>query len=145
MDNLIRVSCCISTTDAAVPLGIEIWLDDQCIFDQPWVRETIEWSYSMLDDDAEHELRWVLKNKTQDHTKIDLRGNILQDSRLILKDISIIDIPLGYIVTQNSRYRHDHNGTTELADHPFYGEMGCNGSVSLKFSTPIYLWLLEHL
>ena len=99
----------------------------------------------MLDDDAEHELRWVLKNKNQDHTKIDLRGNILQDSRLILKDISIIDIPLEYIVTQNSRYRHDHNGTTELADHPFYGEMGCNGTVSLKFTTPIYLWLLEHL
>ena len=42
-------------------------------------------------------------------------------------------------------YRHDYNGTTDPFDDEFYGEMGCNGTVSLKFTTPIYLWLLENL
>ena len=32
-----------------------------------------------------------------------------------------------------------------LDGHPFFGNMGCNGYVSLKFATPIYLWLLEHM
>lgn len=145
MDNLMRVSCRISTTDAAVPLGIEIWLDDKCIFDQPWVQDTIEWCHSMPDDDGAHELRWVLKNKTQDHTQIDEQHNITKDGLLIIQDLSFDNIELGHVFTTSSSYRHDHNGTTEMADHSFYGEMGCNGTVSLKFTTPVYLWLLENL
>jgi hypothetical protein len=37
------------------------------------------------------------------------------------------------------------NGTSEVTEDKFYSELGCNGTVSLKFTTPMYLWLLEHM
>ena len=37
------------------------------------------------------------------------------------------------------------NGTQpEIADN-FFGIAGCNGTISFRFSTPIYLWLLENM
>lgn len=141
----IEISCSISTTDADVPLGLEIWLDDRCVFDQAHITGNISWRHRMPDDDAEHALRWVLKNKTQEHTRIDDQGVILQDARLTVTDMRFDNMELGHIFVEKSTYRHDHNGTTELADHPFYGDMGCNGTVTMKFTTPLYLWLLENL
>jgi len=47
--------------------------------------------------------------------------------------------------TELATYTHDFNGTKELTQEKFYGVMGCNGTVSLKFATPIYLWLLENM
>jgi len=44
-----------------------------------------------------------------------------------------------------AQYQHDFNGTGNPTIDKFYGEMGCNGTVSLKFTTPIYLWLLENM
>jgi hypothetical protein len=44
-----------------------------------------------------------------------------------------------------AKYQHDFNGTGKLTTQNFYGELGCNGTVSLKFSTPIYIWLLENM
>jgi hypothetical protein len=49
------------------------------------------------------------------------------------------------MVTEQAVYTHDFNGTQQEIQDEFYSEMGCNGTVSLKFSTPIYLWLLEHM
>jgi hypothetical protein len=34
--------------------------------------------------DAEHELRFVMKNKTAEHTEIDRIGNIVKDACLIV-------------------------------------------------------------
>ena len=145
MNNQITISCRISTTDASVPLGVEIWLDDQCVFDQPWVKDSLEWCHDMEDNDGAHELRWILKNKTQDHTQVDEHGNIVKDSVISIQDLKFDGIELGHVFVSNSSYRHDHNGTTDVFDDEFYGVMGCNGTVSLKFTTPIYLWLLENL
>ena len=144
--NFVEISCDINTTNAQVPLGLEIWIDGQCVFDQSSVTSAIAWRHSVSDHDGEHIIQWILKNKTQDHTVIDEQGNILQDARLIISNLSFDGIfELGHVFVTNSVYTHDYNGTTEIADHKFYGEMGCNGSVSLKFTTPIYLWLLENL
>mgnify|MGYP003352455181 CR=1 FL=1 len=42
-------------------------------------------------------------------------------------------------------YRHDYNGTGQPTEDNFFGVLGCNGTVELRFTTPIYLWLLEHM
>jgi hypothetical protein len=42
-------------------------------------------------------------------------------------------------------YEHNANGTGPLVQDKFYGEMGCNGTVTLEFSSPTYLWLLEQM
>ena len=76
---------------------------------------------------------------------IDEAGNIISDAKLTVTNVAFDDIQLGHMLTEKATYAHDFNGTGVMGQHKFYGEMGCNGTVSLKFSTPIYLWLLEHM
>jgi hypothetical protein len=48
--------------------------------------------------------------------------------------------------SEQAEYHHDCNGTAQqVILDKFYREMGCNGTVSLKFTTPVYLWLLENM
>jgi hypothetical protein len=145
MKNSIKISGVIDTTDASTPLGMEIWLDDQKILNLDWVTHSQSFEYSMPDDCAEHELRFVMKNKNFEHTKIDSNGNIVKDACLIVYDITFDKIKLGHTFQENAIYTHDFNGTSDCQPHKFYGTMGCNGTVSLKFSTPVYMWLLENM
>jgi hypothetical protein len=141
----IRFNCVISSTDITVPLGMEIWLDDQKFFDRDHVDNAYPVEYEMPDDDGDHELRFVLKHKLSDHTQVDSDGNIVSDVTATVSDIRFDDIDCQYLTTKLAEYQHDFNGTDKTNTHKFYGEMGCNGTVSLKFTTPIYLWLLENM
>jgi hypothetical protein len=147
MENTVKISCVIDTTDTTVPLGMEIWLDDQQIFNLDWLKESHKISHDIsgLDADADHELRFVMKNKNNEHTIVDDGGNIVKDARLIISDLSFDEIALGHIVTEKAVYAHDFNGTGKTVEDKFFGEIGCNGTVSLKFTTPVYLWLLENM
>jgi hypothetical protein len=145
VQNTIKIGCNISASDFAVPLGMEIWLDDQLIFDQKHVAEITEFTHELSDDDAEHELRFVLKNKAAEHTVIDQEGNIIKDACLIISDLTFDRIQLGHMFIELATYSHDFNGTGNKVQDKFYGTMGCNGTVSLRFNTPIYLWLLENM
>ena len=145
MSDTYSVSCQIDTTNNKAKLGLEIWLDDQLILDVLHVNEPIEFNKEFLEDEAQHELRFVMKNKTQFDTRIDFEGNILKDACLEIKMISIGGIELTYPVLQQMEYVHDLNGFGQPVTDKFYGSMGCNGSVKLNFSTPIYLWLLENI
>jgi hypothetical protein len=145
MENIVKISCVIGTTDCKSALGLEIWVDDQKIFDQDWVTESQTISYELPDLDAEHELRFVMKNKTVDHTKVDDSGAIVKDACLTISDLAFDEIAIGHMVTEKAEYTHDFNGTGSLTQHKFFGEIGCNGVVSLKFATPVYLWLLENM
>lgn len=145
MENTVAFSCKIGTTDASAVLGMEIWLNDQQIFNIEHVDSTFKFQKSFSDDDGEHELRFVMKNKTIDQTQIDESGEILKDACLTIRDVAFDDIALGHMFIEQSHYTHDFNGTKSAITEKFYGEMGCNGTVSLKFTTPIYLWLLENM
>ena len=145
MENAVKISCVINTTDPTVPLGIEIWLDDQQIFNLDWIKESHKISHDISDLAADHELRFVMKNKNSEHTIVDDGGNIVKDARLIISDLSFDEIALGHIVTEKAVYAHDFNGNGEAVHDKFFGEIGCNGAVSLKFTTPVYLWLLENM
>jgi hypothetical protein len=54
------------------------------------------------------------------------------------------DINVNQIVQDLAVYTHDFNGSATKTQDKFFGSMGCNGTLSLKFSTPIYIWLLEN-
>lgn len=144
--NNIKFSCKISTTNVDVPLGLEAWIDDHKFFDTEHLdQKNLTISTDLSDDEAEHVLRFVMKNKQPAHTKINADGEIIQDALITIEDICFDDIKLGYIMTKLSKYMHDFNGTGPETQQQFHGEMGCNGTVSLEFSTPIYLWMLEHI
>ena len=145
MTSTTLVSCSINTTDASANLGIEVWLNDQQILNQTHVAELIEFKYNLSDNDAEHELRFVMKHKTTEHTKIDEQGAIVSDACLTVSKLAFDEIELKQIFIDQAVYTHDFNGSQAEIQTKFYGDMGCNGTVSLKFTTPIYLWLLENM
>jgi len=145
MTNTTAISCTLDTTNPTAALGFEAWLDDQKFFDTDHVQARQQVVIEIADDDGEHELKFVLKNKTADHTQVDDDGNIVADATLTVTDLAFDEIQLGHMFTEQAVYTHDFNGTQKEIQDEFYGVMGCNGNVSLKFSTPIYLWLLENM
>jgi len=145
MDNTATFSCSIGTTDSSANLDLEIWLDQEQIFNVDHVKEIIEFTHEFDGADAEHELRFIMKNKTHAHTQVDEANNIVHDASLTITNVAFEEIGLDHVVTKQAVYTHDFNGTqTEIKD-TFFGIMGCNGTVSLRFTTPVYIWLLEHL
>ena len=96
-------------------------------------------------DDESHVLEFVLSGKTIEHTKITDQGEIVSDVTVRIEDIAFDDIIIDQIVSELAEYHHDFNGTQTATVDRFYGEMGCNGTIRLKFTTPIYLWLLENM
>ena len=146
MTPTVTITFNLATTDAMAELGFEIWIDQRKFLDIDHVTETQKITVDVDDqDDAEHQLRLVLKNKTAEHTKVDEHGNILADARLLITDVAFDEIQLGHMLVEQAVYTHNFNGTGKTTQVKFYGEMGCNGTVSLKFATPMYLWLLEHM
>jgi len=141
----VKFNCVVSSTDFNVPLGMEIWLDQHKLFDQDRIDQIYQVEYELSDDDGDHELRFVLKNKQSGHTQVDAEGNIVSDATVMVSDIRFDDIDCQYLTTKLAEYQHDFNGTGNPIVDEFYGELGCNGTVSLKFSTPIYIWLLENM
>jgi hypothetical protein len=140
-----QISFELSTSDAAVPLTFEVWFNDLCVFKTDHVTETQTISFEVPDDDAEHSLRLIMSGKTHEHTRVDEQGNITQDATLLISNINFDEIELGQVFVDRAVYTHDFNGTGESINDQFFGEMGCNGTVELKFSSPIYLWLLENM
>ena len=142
----ITITFNLATTDATAELGFEAWIDQRKFLDVDHVKDTQPVTVELDDqDDTEHELRLVLKNKTTAHTQVDEHGNIVADARLLITDVAFDEIRLGHMFVEQAVYTHDFNGTGKETEEKFYGELGCNGTVSLKFSTPMYLWLLEHM
>ena len=141
----VNFSCVIAPSDTAVPLGCEIWIDDTCVFDQERITEPASVAHEFIDNDGDHSLRITLKNKLPEHTQVDESGNILSDSLLIVSEISFDEIDCTQLVQTHGVYRHNFNGTEPQVEDRFFGDLGCNGTVELKFTTPLYLWLLENM
>jgi hypothetical protein len=96
-------------------------------------------------DDQTHVLELVLSGKTSEHTQITEQGEITSDVTVRIEGIAFDDIVIDQIFSELAEYHHDFNGTQSAVVDRFYGEIGCNGTVRLEFTTPIYLWLLENM
>lgn len=121
-------------------------LDGVIFFQESPAQDTVTVDYGFdRDCPGDHCLEITLSGKLPGHTKIDQQGLILEDRRLIIEDVSLDTVSLGKILHENTVYVHDRNGTTPMTEHRFYGEMGCNGTVKLRFTSPIFLWLLEKM
>jgi len=136
----------LTPSDPAAELGIEVWINDQCVFDQNHLSQPMLIQQDLPPDDqtAEHTLRFVLKNKTVAHTEL-INNQIVKDAVIHIGAVTFDEIDLGQIVNEHAVYQHDFNGHGQPTQEAFFGTMGCNGTVSLKFSTPIYLWILENM
>jgi hypothetical protein len=134
----------INPTNTDLPLGVEFWIDNTCVFDSNAVTQSHTVTHEFDDEvDGDHEFRWVVKNKQPSHTQLDDSGNIVSDSTVIVSDFVLEDIDISQIVHDRAVYHHDFNGTADPINDLFFGAMGCNGTIVLKFTTPIYVWPLE--
>lgn len=138
------ISGFIDSSDKKIPLGTEVWIDNICVINVEHVDRIVHFSHVLDDNDSNHELRIVMKHKTPDHTELDDAGDIVRDAMLVVSDVKFDEIALGQIMLEQAVYTHDFNGSQPSVEDQFFGNMGCNGTVSLKFTTPAYLWLLEN-
>jgi hypothetical protein len=143
--NKISVSFDLNSSDYTVPLGFEVLLDNVVLFSVNHVTAATPVSVEINDDEGEHEFKFVMKNKTPEHTVIDDAGNIVTNAMLSIANVTFDEIKLGHTFVKNTVYHHDFNGSQDPIEDEFFGDMGCNGYVSLRFTTPIYLWLLENI
>ena len=102
MKNTSQITCILDTSDSATALGFEAWVDDQQFINIDHVQEEHPILIELPDDESNHELKFVLKNKSISDTKVDDAGNIIKDATLIIKDLSFNEIKLGYIFTKLS-------------------------------------------
>ena len=155
--DVIKLKFDVGTTDAECKLGVKVTLDHNVIYNNSHVTTTDHISHDIDDQDAEHELTIELYGKLPKYTEIDEAGNIVKDALITVENFLIDDIDISSILTnypnhlyqdvptQIIQYCHDFNGTQPVTIDPFHGAMGCNGTVTLKFTTPVYLWLLENM
>jgi hypothetical protein len=144
---LIELNVSMTSTDYSAALGLRVLLDDNVIYESTHVAGEVEIKHTVSDADAEHNLIFELFGKKLEHTKINEAGEILTDALLSIDSIEIdgIDILQMFKKISVYQYNHDFNGSQAPINDKFYGHMGCNGTVTLKFTTPIYLWLLENM
>jgi hypothetical protein len=88
-------------------------------------------------------LCFTMKNKTPQHTILDDQGEIVKDSSIGIENFVIDHVSLEHTFYEQCRYNHDFNGSQEPIDDDFFGTIGCNGTVSLKFTSPVYRWLVD--
>jgi len=134
----------VSATNVDVALGLVITFDNEIIADivPGIIASTITHDF---DDsvDGEHRLEITLKNKQPNHTQLDADGNIVRDAVLELSKFTLESIDITQVMYNLAKYNHDFNGTADPVQTVFYGTMGCNGTVSLSITSPVYVWLLE--
>ena len=127
-------------------IGLQIRLDGKVIFVSQDVldKQTIEHEFADSVDQA-HRLEIEMFGKLPSDTKINSAGEILSDLSISIENLEFDGIALGQMLTDISVYRHDFNGSQDPIDDKFFGVMGCNGTITLEFSSPVYLWMLENM
>jgi len=145
MNNDIIISVDVAGSPTEFPLGLEIWLNNTIVHDFNPGATVETYQITLTDDESEHELKFVLKNKTESHTQIDEDGNIISDATVTIDNLTFNGISIGYVFNELATYTHNINGNGAESVDKFFNTIGCNGTVSLKFTSPIYLWLLEHM
>ena len=139
------ISFSIGSSDYSKSIGVIVRLNNQVLFEQQHLTELVNFSHNISDEPGEHELEIQLINKKLEHTKIDQQGNLTEDVVLEITNLAFDGLYLTNILSKVAEYHHSYNGNSKEFVDKFFGVMGCNGTVKIKFTTPIYIWLLENL
>jgi len=124
-----------------------IWLDDHIII-QSEIPDILSHpiAFERAISEGTHSLKIRLENKTTADTVIE-NSNIIKDMLLNIDDITIDDISLDNLLW-SAEYRLDdpqeYNGKT-ITHLDSCVNLGWNGTYTLNFTSPFYIWLLEKL
>ena len=136
----------------------EILINDKSYFKQEITAtedkpHLVEFS-AELEDNKEYNLVVNRSNKIKGQTVLNAKGDIIKDQLLHIKDIEIDEIDIGSLIFEGIyKPSYPEPWATEArakgVDLPetFKNSptMGHNGTWTLTFSSPFYMWLLENL
>ena len=104
------------------------------------IGETQEIEFENLNT-AEYEFVFKMSGKTDADTITD--DGIEKTAEICIKNFKFDDYSIDKVMESLAVYTHDNNGYGEMHDEVFSYLLGCNGTVTLKFKTPVHLWLME--
>ena len=105
-------------------------------------------------EESKYELIIERMRKTSNQTVLDHAGNILKDQLVHIKTVEIDEIDIGSLVYEANytpKYpepwasQQKRSGIMLPESFKNVTVMGHNGSWSLSFQSPFYMWLLENL
>jgi len=141
----VNFSCTVNTNIPSNPINLQILLDDVVMFNKR-ITEEEKVSFDFDEDESEHVLKFLISDKNEAHIMRDDDGNVLDSTEISITDISFDDLDItNVIMVSPLTYKHNYNGNGEETVDKFYNIAGCNGEITLSFTTPIYLWLLENM
>ena len=141
----INISFYLTSSDYTCSLGFEVFHNDKQIVSIDHVHADTPVAFALDTEDGDQELKFILKNKTMDHTTVDENGKIVKDACLNISKFFIDNQELGHTLFEHCKYHHDFNGTQDPVVEKFYGDMGCNGTVTFSFESPIIMWLIMNM
>ena len=144
MTETIKISFDVAPSSPALGLGLRVLLNNTVLYSTEHV-EQHRVELTVPDSGGEHELSIEMFGKTTAHTQVDSSGAIVKDALLNISNVCFDEIDITSILMAHAVYQHNFNGTGEETHEKFYGSMGCNGSVKIQFSSPVYIWLLERM
>lgn len=145
MQEFSTISFDVSTSDQTAEIAVSVFIDNDCVFQTPHLQWPQKIQFSISDDESVHELRIEISGKNDTHTTIDSEGNIVKDVVIQLSNFDMDGLDFNQLFQEKTVYKHNFNGTKDTIDDQFFGTAGCNGTISFRFTTPIYLWLLENM
>lgn len=124
--------------------AFSIWVNDvmyasDCIEDHSIKYVTFS---AELEENQQHQLKIRLENKTDSDTIVD-HDTIVKDMLLNIDSIEIDDIEIGTIKWSESKFIPDDVQARSVLLNCV--NLGWNGTYTLSFESPYYLWLLEKL
>lgn len=125
------------------PPNLRISLDEKILFDAPILNLKVVEQELSLADDQTYNLNFTLYNKSESDTVVE-DGEIIKDTLLIIKQVELDNIDITAILSlDKDKFYYKHEG--RKIKHTFYDTMGVNGTSTIEFTTPLYVWLLETL
>ena len=141
----INVSFDLTSSDYDCGLGFEVFYNNKQILNIDHCRSSTMLAFTLDAEEGDQELKFIMKNKTMDHTTVDENGQIVKDAYLNISNFTINSVELGHTFLEQCKYHHDFNGSQDPVVDKFYGDMGCNGTLIFLFQSPIYLWLVMNM
>jgi hypothetical protein len=139
------ISFDLTSSDYDCGLGFEVFYNNKQILNIDHCRSSTMLAFTLDAEEGDQELKFIMKNKTMEHTTVDENNKIVNDACLNISNFTIDSAELGHTFLEQCKYHHDFNGSQDPVVDKFYGDMGCNGTLIFLFQSPIYLWLVMNM
>lgn len=135
----IKIDIDISSTFWDQPPRTKIYIDSVVVF-QGIVDSARRITHECNLTDGPHELRIMLLGKDGRTQTIMENDRIIKDQLLNIDAVYIDDINLGYTAQTLSEFiSEDGTKNSNMVN------LGINGTWTLRFTTPVYIWMLENM